>query len=122
MPLYAGFDLGGTHLKFGLIDSNENIIFNSKTATPPTIGELLHLLEKLWDDLKKKDKRRIEAVGFGFPGIFSLEQQRILQSPNFAELDNFYGRIRRIQMRSRKGCPKSHLFDYRHWSRLRNHP
>jgi glucokinase len=67
MPLYAGFDLGGTHLKFGLIDSNE----------------------KLWDDLKKKDKRRIEAVGFGFPGIFSLEQQRILQSPNFAELDNF---------------------------------
>ncbi len=89
MPLYAGFDLGGTHLKFGLIDSNENIIFNSKSATPSTIGELLHLLEKLWDDLKGKHKRRIEAVGFGFPGIFSLEHQRILQSPNFAELDNF---------------------------------
>jgi glucokinase len=89
MPLYAGFDLGGTHLKFGITDSTGNIIFSSKIPTPPTIQELLQLLENLWGDLKGKDKRRIEAVGFGFPGIFSLEQQRILQSPNFAELDNF---------------------------------
>ncbi len=89
MPIYAGFDLGGTHLKYGLTDSTGKIIFNSKTATPPTISELLHLLEKLWDDLKRKDKRKIAAIGFGFPGIFSLDQQRILQSPNYAELDNF---------------------------------
>ena len=89
MPIYAGFDLGGTHLKYGLTDSTGNIIFNSKTATPPTITELLKLLEKLWDDLKRKEKRKVAAIGFGFPGIFSLDQQRILQSPNYAELDNF---------------------------------
>lgn len=89
MPIYAGFDLGGTHLKYGLADSTGNIIFNSKTATPPTITELLKLLEKLWNDLKRKEKRKVAAIGFGFPGIFSLDQQRILQSPNYAELDNF---------------------------------
>jgi glucokinase len=89
MPIYAGFDLGGTHLKYGLTDSTGNIIFNSKTATPPTITELLKLLEKLWNDLKRKEKRKTAAIGFGFPGIFSLDQQRILQSPNYAELDNF---------------------------------
>jgi predicted NBD/HSP70 family sugar kinase len=89
MPIYAGFDLGGTHLKYGLTDSTGNIIFNSKTATPPTIKELLKLLEKLWNDLKRKEKRKVAAIGFGFPGIFSLDQQRILQSPNYAELDNF---------------------------------
>jgi glucokinase len=89
MPIYAGFDLGGTHLKYGLTDSTGNIIFNSKTATPPTITELLKLLEKLWNDLKRKEKRKVAAIGFGFPGIFSLDQQRILQSPNYAELDNF---------------------------------
>lgn len=89
MPIYAGFDLGGTHLKYGLTDSTGNIIFNSKTATPPTITELLKLLEKLWNDLKRKEKRKAAAIGFGFPGIFSLDQQRILQSPNYAELDNF---------------------------------
>jgi glucokinase len=89
MSIYAGFDLGGTHLKYGLTDPTGNIIFNSKTATPPTIKGLLKLLEKLWDDLKRKEKRKVAAIGFGFPGIFSLDQQRILQSPNYAELDNF---------------------------------
>ena len=89
MSIYAGFDLGGTHLKYGLTEPTGNIIFNSKTATPPTIKELLKLLEKLWDDLKRKEKRKVAAIGFGFPGIFSLDQQRILQSPNYAELDNF---------------------------------
>ncbi len=89
MPIYAGFDLGGTNLKYGLTDSTGNIIFNSKTATPPTIKELLKLLEKLWNDLKRKEKRKVAAIGFGFPGIFSLDQQRILQSPNYVELDNF---------------------------------
>lgn len=89
MPIYAGFDLGGTHLKYGLTGSAGDIIFNSKTATPPTITELLKLLEKLWNDLKRKEKRKVAAIGFGFPGIFSLDQQRILQSPNYAELDNF---------------------------------
>jgi len=89
MPIYAGFDLGGTHLKYGLTESTGNIIFDSKTATPPTIKELLKLLENLWNDLKRKEKRKVAAIGFGFPGIFSLDQQRILQSPNYAELDNF---------------------------------
>jgi glucokinase len=89
MLMYAGFDLGGTHLKFGLTDSSGNIILDSKTTTPSTIEGLLHLLKKLWNDLKGEEKRKIEAVGFGFPGIFSLEQQRILQSPNYTKLDNF---------------------------------
>jgi glucokinase len=89
MSIYAGFDLGGTHLKYGLADSAGKIIFHSKSTTPPTVKQLLELLEKLWDGLKKKEKRKVTAIGFGFPGIFSLDQQRILQSPNYAELDNF---------------------------------
>ena len=28
-------------------------------------------------------------MGIGFPGIFSLEEQKILQSPHYPELDNF---------------------------------
>ncbi len=89
MSLYAGFDLGGTRLKYGLVDSEGNPIFDDQTSTPSTIAELLRLLEKVWNDMKAGEKRAIQAVGFGFPGIFSLDQQRILQSPNYAELDNF---------------------------------
>lgn len=89
MSLYAGFDLGGTRLKYGLIDAEGRIVFFDNTATPLTIERLLHLLRKIWEDFKKREKKNIEAVGFGFPGIFSLQEQKIIQSPNYSELDNF---------------------------------
>lgn len=88
MPLYAGFDLGGTHLKYGLVDEKGKIIYREKASSPVSIKDLLHLIENLWEELKKKEGR-IEAVGFGIPGIFSLEEQKILQSPNYPSLDNF---------------------------------
>jgi glucokinase len=89
MPLYAGFDLGGTHLKYGLIDDGGRIAFSARAESPAKIKELIHLLEIIWQDLKKREKQSIGAAGFGFPGIFSLEEQKILQSPNYPELDNF---------------------------------
>ncbi len=48
MSLCAGFDLGGTRLKYGLIDAEGRIVFFNNTATPPTIEKLLHLLKKIW--------------------------------------------------------------------------
>jgi glucokinase len=89
MPLYAGFDLGGTHLKYGLIDEEVRILYKARAETPTKIEELIHLLERIWQNLKKREKQSIGAVGFGFPGIFSIEEQKIFQSPNYPELDNF---------------------------------
>lgn len=89
MPLYAGFDLGGTQLKYGLINEKGKIFLKTQSGTPTKIDELIQLLKKIWESLKKREKKDIEAVGFGFPGIFSLDEQKILQSPNYPELDNF---------------------------------
>jgi len=89
MSIYAGFDLGGTHLKYGLIDDGGRIVFNARVESPAKIEEFIHLLKKIWQDIKKREKGDIRAVGFGFPGIFSLEEQKIFQSPNYPELDNF---------------------------------
>jgi len=89
MPLYAGFDFGGTHLKYGLIDDGGRIVFDTRAESPAKIAELINLLKKIWQDIKKRKKGDIKAVGFGFPGIFSLEKQKIFQSPNYPELDNF---------------------------------
>lgn len=89
MPLYAGFDLGGTHLKYGLIDERGRIVFSARVESPAKIDELINLLRRIWKTLKKREKEGIEAVGFGFPGIFSLEEQITYQSPNYPELDNF---------------------------------
>lgn len=89
MPLYAGFDLGGTQIKYGLIDEKNAIVFKEAVPTPSSIGPLMELFRALWERLKKLENRNILAVGFGFPGIFSQEEQKILQSPNYAGLDGY---------------------------------
>ena len=89
MPMYAGFDMGGTQLKYGLLDGQLNLVFKEKAPTPTKIGELVELFGDLWKAMKKRQKTAIRAVGFGIPGIFNLKAQRILQSPNYNELNNF---------------------------------
>lgn len=89
MSIYAGFDLGGTQLKYGLIDESGKILFKDKSPTPPTIQGLMDLLESLWLQLQKREPQNIRAVGFGIPGIYSLKEKKIFQSPNYADLDNF---------------------------------
>jgi glucokinase len=89
MPLFAGFDLGGTQLKYGLIEEGGKILFEARAETPAKVEELIHLLEGIWQNLIKREKQSIRSVGFGFPGIFSIEEQKIFQSPNYPELDNF---------------------------------
>ena len=43
MPLYAGFDMGGTQLKYGLLDEKFNLVFKDKAPTPTKIDELIEL-------------------------------------------------------------------------------
>jgi glucokinase len=88
-PLYAGFDLGGTQLKFGLIDQAGELLFKDSVDTPLTIDGLMELLKRSWRDLKGSAPGSVAACGFGFPGIFSLRERKILKSPNYPGLDNF---------------------------------
>jgi glucokinase len=87
--LHAGFDLGGTELKYGLIDEGGAIVLKEKTSSPSTIDGLLGLLERLWQDLKKSHPGRIKAAGFGFAGFFSLRERKILHSPNYPALNGY---------------------------------
>jgi glucokinase len=89
VPLYAGFDLGGTQLKYGLLDERLLPVFKGKAPTPPAVEGLIELFGTLWDELKKKDRRSIMAAGFGIPGIFNLKEQKIYQSPNYPGLNGF---------------------------------
>lgn len=88
MPSYAGFDLGGTHLKYGLVNESKDIVFEDKADTPSSMKMLMRLLESIWKNLKDQDQS-IRAVGFGFPGVFNLREQRIYQSPNYPDIDYF---------------------------------
>jgi glucokinase len=89
MPFYAGFDLGGTQLKYGLINEDMDIIFHESVDTPENIIDLIALIKICWENLKKGADKPVASVGFGFPGIFSTVKQKILQSPNYPGIDNF---------------------------------
>lgn len=86
---YAGFDLGGTELKYGLINSAGQVVYKNKVASPPNIQELMSLLKNLWLELRQKYGNKIKAAGFGFAGFYSLKKQRILHSPNYPALNNY---------------------------------
>lgn len=98
MPVFAGFDLGGTQLKYGLMDETGRLVLKSQAPTPSTIKGLMDLVASLWKDLKAQTPDTIRAAGFGFPGIYNVRDRKILQSPNYAELDDFdlYPEIGRV--------------------------
>jgi glucokinase len=87
--MHVGFDLGGTALKFGVVDYVGNVISESQVDTPKKLGKLLKALEEIWVTLKNSHQQQIRTAGFGIPGIFSAKEQKILQSPNYPDLDNF---------------------------------
>jgi glucokinase len=98
VPVFAGFDLGGTQLKYGLMDETGRLVLKSQAPTPSTIDGLMDLIASLWKDLKAQTPDTIRAAGFGFPGIYNVRDRKILQSPNYAELDDFdlYPEIGRV--------------------------
>jgi glucokinase len=87
--VYVGFDLGGTALKYGLLNDTGEILHKSQVETPKNLGKLLQTLEEIWATLHTGRQQQIRAAGFGIPGIFSAKEQKILQSPNYPDLDNF---------------------------------
>jgi glucokinase len=85
----AGFDIGGTQIKYGLIDREGRLVFKAKVPSPEAIGDFLAALEDAWASLKRRSPGPIRSCGFGITGFFSLKQQKIIQSPNYPALDNF---------------------------------
>jgi glucokinase len=89
LKLFAGFDLGGTALKFGLVEETGKILTESQVGTPKNVEKLLHTLQEIWTAMKNSQQKQIQSAGFGFPGIFSIKEKKILQSPNYPDIDNF---------------------------------
>jgi glucokinase len=87
MDLYAGFDLGGTYLKYGVIDGLGRVLQEETANTPDSLEEIFILLETVWNSIQNAHHSNIIAAGFGFPGIFNSREQRIIQSPNCPQID-----------------------------------
>ena len=89
-PSYdAGFDIGGTQIKYGLVDREGRLVFKAKVPSPSAVGDFLVALEDAWASLKRISPGSIRSCGFGVAGFFSLKQQKIIQSPNYPALDGY---------------------------------
>jgi len=86
--VFAGFDLGGTNLKYGLVAESGEVLEKFSVPTPEAFPGVLDLIASVWEEFGRRTENRPAAAGFGFPGIYSLRERRILQSPNYPGLDN----------------------------------
>lgn len=85
----AGFDIGGTDIKYGLVDHDGRLAYKNKVRSPETIEGILDALEEAWRRLKKNAPGPIRSCGFGIAGFYSLRERKVLQSPNCPSLDGY---------------------------------
>lgn len=85
----AGFDIGGTDIKYGLVDRDGRLVRKGKVRSPETIEGILAALEEAWRRLKKGAPGPIRSCGFGIAGFYSVRERKILQSPNYPCLDGY---------------------------------
>jgi glucokinase len=84
--VFAGIDLGGTFIKFGLVDTAGRVIFKSSVPTPKgrraILGEFARVTELL-RQMAQDRGLRLQAVGVGSPGIVNATTGKIIgRSPN----------------------------------------
>jgi len=87
MEIYAGIDMGGTNLKFGLVTDEGDVLFSGASPTPPNLKLLLETIKQIWKILKEEATSRIICLGFGLPGIFNRRAKMIHRSPNYPGLN-----------------------------------
>jgi len=88
MKAFAGIDLGGTHIKYGLVNSDGRVLAFKKIPANAEQGgrEILKKLEKCGQellDLAAKKRLSLDYIGIGSPGAVDSKRGQIQgHSPN----------------------------------------
>ncbi|HEX6043616.1 MAG TPA: ROK family protein [Pyrinomonadaceae bacterium] len=84
-------DLGGTHLRIGLVDGAGNIHQQVKRDTPkdPSPYAIVDALADVADEWRNGESGPIVAAALMVPGAVNSEQSVVLQAPNLPSLLNF---------------------------------
>jgi glucokinase len=85
----AGFDIGGTQIKYGLVDPDGKLVHKGKVRSPETMAGILTVLAETWTGLKRKAPGPVRSCGFGIAGFYSVKERKILQSPNYPSLNGY---------------------------------
>jgi len=77
----AGFDIGGTRIKYGLVDRDGRLVRKGNVRSPEAIADILAVLEAAWASLKKSAPGPIRSCGFGIAGFYSRKSGRSSSRP-----------------------------------------
>jgi glucokinase len=88
VKIYAGIDIGGTNVKYGLVDAQGNILFKEQRPTVADKGPepLLHLVANIGERLllvAAEEEREVPWLGIGTPGSIDFRSGTVTgYSPN----------------------------------------
>ncbi|GAB2501826.1 ROK family protein [Algoriphagus taiwanensis] len=88
---FLGVDVGGTHLKIGLVDREGTMLDFQKEDTSP-FRDHSDGFGKCFIDLMEKYLQKypqVEKVGIGLPGMISKDRSTPLEIPAIPDLNNF---------------------------------
>jgi glucokinase len=84
--LYAGIDLGGTNIKYGLADRHAAITHSGSVPTASTRREILKQFAQIAASLERvaeEAKAEVFTIGVGSPGIVDIKKGKVVGgSPN----------------------------------------
>lgn len=90
MVEYIGIDLGGTNIRVGAIDKEENITFEYKELTLKNVITAQDLYSKIKRLIKKiPDYQDAKAIGVGVPGSVDEHIGQIISAKNVSILNKF---------------------------------
>lgn len=81
---YLGIDIGGTFIKYGLVDDIARITNRGRVETADSLDGLV---EQVAGIAAGETGEQIEAIGIGIPGFISQKEKIIKRSPNIRFLD-----------------------------------
>ncbi len=88
-PLALGLDLGGSSIKWGLVNSKGDIIKKGKTGLDDlSPSSVIHSLGNIITSVLKEHRDEVLAIGLGSPGLLDHTRRIVRYSPNFPEWKN----------------------------------
>lgn len=87
-PYYIGIDVGGTNVRIGLVNDNNEILFEERHESK----EMAHILNEVIENFvnKYKDEYFIKAISIGFPGLVDNKTKTVIHTPNQRKYEGDY--------------------------------
>ena len=83
-----GVDVGGTNIKFGLVNARGVIVVRTRLATKALISSRKKMMAAIIDKIqelmaaKRLTRKNVRGIGFGFPGLVDPKQGKVIFLPN----------------------------------------